>query len=66
MTVVGNPCIKKVEDSGEITDFYKFPKNIFGSFQLPLGLHASVDGTIIISSASLFVEIDPMMDRSVL
>ena len=50
MTVVGNPCIKKVEDSGEITDFYKFPKNIFGSFQLPLGLHASVDGTIIISS----------------
>ena len=50
MTVVGNPCIKKVEDSGEITDFYKFPKNIFGSCQLPLGLHASVDGTIIISS----------------
>lgn len=50
MTVVGNPCIKKVEDSGEITDFYKFPKKRFGSFQLPLGLHASVDGTIIISS----------------
>lgn len=50
MTVVGNPCIKKVAKSGEITNFYKFPQKRFGSCQLPLGLHASVDGTIIASS----------------